>query len=167
MDRPSRSGPQARENNPLWYAAVGALSGARTMAGPALVAERFRETQIPFDAMPARLLQTGNITEILDVLAVVEMVMDKMPFVGDRTSVIGLVPRAVSGGFSGAALSSSQRQGWAVGAILGTLGAVVGTFAAFEVRRVLHRGLGLPNLVAGIAEDGLLFGLRRLLSARL
>jgi len=132
-----------------------------------LVAERFRQTHVPYDAMPARLLQSARVTAMLEVFAVVEMVVDKLPFVPDRTNVLALVPRAASGGFAGAALSSSQQQGWQVGALFGTLGAIAGAYAAFEIRRVLQRGIGLPNLLAGLVEDGLLFGLRRMLLARL
>ena len=150
----------------MLYAAVGALSGARTMAGPVLVCERFGHAYVPQSAKPMRWLQSGKLMAVVRALSAMEMIMDKLPIAPRRTSAVALVPRALAGALAGAALSSVHRRGWALGSVLGAVGAIAGAFAAYRLRTWMDERLHVPNMVAGLGEDALLFGLRRSVLAR-
>lgn len=148
--------------NPITYALVGLLAGGRTTAAPVLAHQRLRARAVPPRGTLARGLASDRLGTMLQLGAIAEVVIDKLPFAGDRTSAISLACRTISGGISGAALSSADNRGPALGAVLGTLGAVAGTVALFQLRRGLHDGLRIPGVVAGLAEDVLLLGLGRL-----
>jgi len=150
----------------LVYAAVGALSGARTMAGPVLVCERYEHAVVPMDATAMRWLKSGKVTMVVRAFAAIEMIVDKLPNVPPRTSAVALVPRMLAGAFAGAALSRLHRRGWIVGTVLGAVGAIAGAFAGYGLRKLLDERLHVPNVFAGIGEDALLLGLRRSLLAR-
>lgn len=154
-------------DSPLWYAAVGALSGGRTMAAPVLVCDRLREAALA-DARPARGLASRGVAFAVHSAAVVEMVVDKLPITGDRTAPAGILARTVAGSLAGAVLSSTHRRGWLTGTLLGGAGAIAGTFATFHLRRALRGGMGSRSLspeetgaLAGLLEDAILIGLRR------
>jgi uncharacterized membrane protein len=152
----------AQRANPVSYALIGALAGGRSTAAPVLAHERLRARPVQPRSGLARALASDRVGQALRLGAIVEVVVDKLPFVGARTSVIGLLARTISGGVSGAALSIADDRGPVLGAVLGTAGAVAGTFALFHLRRGLQDGLRIPGVVAGLAEDVLLLGLGRL-----
>ncbi len=159
---------ESRARSPLWCAAIGAFSGARTMLGPLLVCERVLEVDEPARDVPTRWLQSGRVATVIGVLAIVEAAVDKVPFVPERTRPIALVPRIGAGALAGAALSSvdhADRRDVIVGAVLGAAGAIAGAFAAVHVRRLLARGL--PGVLAGIGEDALLVALSRTVLGRM
>ena len=140
--------------NAITIVAVGALAGARTTAAPLAAAAMLRDAASG-QTRVVRLLQSDRFGALLRVGAVVELVLDKMPFLGARTSPGALVARSISSGLSGAALASADRRSVASGIALGVLGAVVGAFATLELRRGLQRRA--PPLLAALAEDALLY----------
>lgn len=157
---------ERQASSSLVYAAVGALSGARTMAGPVLVCERYEHAVVPADATAMRWLKSSKVTMLVRAFATIEMIVDKLPHVPPRTSVAGLVPRMLAGGFSGAALSSLHHRNRVVGTVLGAVGAIAGAFVGYRLRMLLDERLRVPDVLSGIGEDVLLFGLRRSLLAR-
>lgn len=95
---------------------------------------------------------------ILAAFAIVELVMDKLPKTPSRKSLLPLIARIVLGGFSGAALCTAASQSPFLGAVLGGLGAVTGTFAGYEVRTRLVRILKVPDFVVAVLEDAVAIG---------
>ena len=87
--------------------------------------------------------------------AIGELIADKVPSAPDRTTPVGLVTRIVTGAFTAIALSLTLRQSLVAAALLGALGAVVGAFAGYEVRRRLVQKSKLPDFVVAIVEDAL------------
>jgi len=92
----------------------------------------------------------------------VELVIDKLPGVGDRTAPIGVAARAISGAVSSATLAAADGRSKWLGALLGGAGAIASTYALFHLRAALHRSTPVPDFVVGLAEDALVFGLGRL-----
>jgi uncharacterized membrane protein len=84
-------------------------------------------------------------------LAVGELIADKLPITPDRISTLPLMFRVASGAACGAALSGGRDDSRAQGAFFGALGALVGTFASFYLRRRLSRSF--PDFVVAFAED--------------
>lgn len=119
--------------------ALGALTGMRSMAGPATLA--FREG--------------GALKAVVGALAVAEMVADKTAAVGNRTDAIPLAGRAVMGGLVGGLIARSNRGNLLVGGLLGAAAAVVAAHLAYQLRTRLPGSSAL----GGVAEDALVIGL--------
>jgi uncharacterized membrane protein len=96
---------------------------------------------------------------ILSLMAAAEYVADKLPRTPSRTKPGSLVGRLTLGAFSGAALALSVRESPLLGTVLGGLGAVLGTFVGYEVRRRLVKALEVKDVVIAVAEDLVAIGL--------
>jgi uncharacterized membrane protein len=90
---------------------------------------------------------------IFTLLAIAELVADKLPRTPSRTAPSGLIARIVLGGFVGACVATAGGQGAVVGALLGIIGAVIGCFGGYQVRRRLVKALGTPDFVVALMED--------------
>jgi len=109
-----------------------------------------------------RLAQSDRLGLALRAGTMVELVIDKLPGVGDRTAPIGVAARAISGAVSSATLAAADGRSKWLGALLGGAGAIASTYALFHLRAALHRSTPVPDFVVGLAEDALVFGLGRL-----
>lgn len=143
--------------------AIASCSGARAVAAPALASLALARAPRGHNGA-ARLLGRTPIRFALALLAATEAIIDKLPFAGDRTSAIGLVPRALAGALAGAALAPGGRHDdrpWsttAIGAVLGAVAATAATFATFRLRRALRTHVTSSNVGAGLLEDALVYG---------
>jgi uncharacterized membrane protein len=122
--------------------AIGAVTGSRSMLGPALVAGQV--------APPVP-------RSLVTLLAIGEMAADKHPATPNRTSALPLIGRMVMGGWAAAAHARRDRRVQA--AIVGGAAAVAFTFAAFQLRRLATERLHVPNIAAGLVEDALAFSI--------
>lgn len=144
-----------------------ALSGLRSLAGPALLARAARrgDVEIP-DTVPLANLPS-RLSLLLQVFMVGEMAADKTPFVPSRTSRGALLGRALSGAFVGAALFASAGRGRSSGALLGALSTVTAAYAGEKLRAQGVEKLGVSDVVPALLEDGLVLYLgTRLLRER-
>lgn len=87
-----------------------------------------------------------------------EIIGDKVPGAPNRTKPPVFGSRIAAGAGCGAALSEVEGGEAPIGAILGGLGAVVGTLAFFRMRTFLDHDLGIPDTVGALAEDALAIG---------
>ena len=90
---------------------------------------------------------------ILSVLAIGEVIYDKLPNTPNRTAPLGLIGRIVTGGFAGACVSLGGERSAFVGAGLGLIGGIVGCFAGFHARARLVRSLRQPDFNVALIED--------------
>lgn len=90
---------------------------------------------------------------IFTLLAVGELIGDKLPFVGNRTDLPAFSARILVGALCGWAIFLAAGTTWAIGAVIGAFGAIIGTFGGFYVRRSLVSKVGLPALLAALIED--------------
>jgi uncharacterized membrane protein len=91
----------------------------------------------------------------LAALAVGELIADKLPTTPARTIPPALLFRALSGGFSGRSLAVSLDADRAAGAVAGTLGALIATYAGMAIRAEVVRYARLPDPLVALAEDAL------------
>ena len=89
------------------------------------------------------------------MLAVGELIGDKLPNTPARTEMPVLGFRILSGGTCGALLNETERQSVATGAVAGGFGAVVGSFLFMRLRLWIDEELGLPDPVVALVEDAL------------
>lgn len=104
---------------------------------------------IDLSATPVAFL--GNIIAviIISLLAIAELVTDQLPQTPSRKVPVQFGTRIVLGAITGALLMPGS---WIVGALLGAVGAVIGTLAGAEVRASLARSFG-RDLPAALIED--------------
>ncbi len=92
---------------------------------------------------------------IFTLLAVGEDVGDKLPKTPNRTAPLGLATRLVFGGLVGAIAATALKGAALEGIILGALGALLGTFVGYHLRRDLVQRTGAPDGVIAVCEDSL------------
>ncbi len=142
-----------RRYSPVIAVAIGTVAGLRSLTAPAVVSWAAREKMIrPFDSFAARMLLAQSSKKIAE-LAVGELIADKLPVTPNRISALPLMFRVASGAGCGAALYAARHEPPGEGAALGAIGAFVGAFASFYLRRRLSRSF--PDLVVALAEDTL------------
>ena len=129
-----------------WRRGLGlaAISGLRCTLGPALLVRRTRGRP--------------GLRRLVYLLAIVELVYDKLPGTPSRTEPPGIVARIVAGALVGSAAGPGRgRSARATGLILGAATAVAAAFAGVRGRRALTQLLGdgaVANAIAGALEDG-------------
>jgi len=57
------------------------------------------------------------------------------------------------GGLSGACIASAAGEGVVLGAVLGIVGALAGTYGGYQARARLVKALGTPDFVIALLED--------------
>jgi uncharacterized membrane protein len=127
--------------------ALGAMSGMRSMAGPAALA--LNDDDGILDQRGAR-----TIRRVLPLLAAGEMIADKLPFMGDRIDPLPLAGRAAMGALVGGAIAHDEHASIAVGALVGAAAAVVVAHIAYRLRKRLPGS----SAVGGVLEDGIVLG---------
>jgi len=102
---------------------------------------------------PLALIGSIPAVGILSVLAVAELVVDKLPNAPNRTSAPGLIGRVLMGGIAGACVSSGGGQRAVIGAVLGAIGGIAGAFGGYQARTRLVKALGCPDIYVALLED--------------
>jgi uncharacterized membrane protein len=132
---------------------IGVVAGLRTMTAPAVVAWAANRDGLDLHGTPLAFMGSTAAVAVFTVLALGELVVDKLPSTPNRTALPGLIGRSVLGGLSGAGVAAAGVQSIALGAILGAAGGIAGAFAGYEVRSRLVRGLKVPDFVSALLED--------------
>ena len=116
---------------------IGIIAGLRSLTAPALASWAAHLGWLDLGSSWLSFLGSRAAIVILSLLALGELVADKLPKTPNRTNLGPLIFRAITGGFSSMALCASAHQPLAIGAILGVLGAIAGAFAGYEIRHRL------------------------------
>lgn len=132
---------------------IGFFAGLRSLTAPAATAWAVRLGWLKV-ASPLSLIGSLPSVVILTVLALGELIVDKLPQAPNRTAAPGLIARIVTGGLTGACVAAGGGQGEYVGAALGAAGAVAGCFLGFQARTRLARASGQALLIA-LVEDAI------------
>ena len=135
-----------------WAFLGGVLVGLRSLTPPAATAWgaslgwlRLPRTLSWIGAAPA--------VAVFTLLALAELVAEKLPRTPSRTAPAGLSARIVMGALTGACLAAAGAQGAAVGAIIGAVGGIAGSFGGHAVRIRLVQALGTPDYVVAVVGD--------------
>ncbi|MBC6990339.1 DUF4126 family protein [Hymenobacter sp. BT491] len=136
--------------------ALGSLAGMRSMSAPAALSHGLQKNRsAALGSSLLRFMQTPTAATTLKVAAGAEMIGDKLPGMPDRTAPAILGGRILSGALVGATAYKAKGANAAVGAALGGVMAVAATFGALFLRKSLDKATGFPDVVWGLAEDGL------------
>lgn len=120
---------------------LGALSGVRSLSGPAAVLRSHPNA-------PGRLVS---------LLAAGELAADKIPSIPRRTSLLPLAARAASGAFVGYAATRDRRRKMAM-ALLSSTAAVAATYASYHLRRLADERSKTLGTIAALVEDAIALG---------
>ena len=131
---------------------IGLFAGLRALTPPAAVAWAVQLGWLNL-ARPLSLIGSLPAVIILTLLALTELIVDKLPNTPNRTAPLGLIARIVTGGFTGACVSVGGGQPAFAGAALGLLGGIVGCFGGYQVRTRLVRSLRQPDFNIALLED--------------
>jgi len=136
---------------------LGAVAGMRSMTAPALLSYflSHRKGSARLNSALSEPLANPAVANALGLLAVGELIVDKLPITPNRTLPPSVAFRALSGAVVGSALYESRNQSRATGAMVGALAAVAATYGAFALRRALSRKGVLPDPVLGAVEDAI------------
>lgn len=131
---------------------IGFFAGLRSLMAPAITAWAVRLGWLRLEG-PLSLVGSLPAVLILTVLAVGELVADKLPNTPSRTGALGLGARIVTGSLTGACVASAGGHGALLGALLGLAGALVGCFGGYQARVRLVRALGTRDFYVAVCED--------------
>jgi uncharacterized membrane protein len=131
---------------------IGVVAGLRSFTAPAAVCWAAHLGWLHLEGSKLAFLGTTTAVYISSALALVELVLDKQPWIGARTKPGPLIFRLITGGLSGAALGST------LGAISGGVGALVGTFGGYQARHRIVSNLKVPDIAVALMEDVLAVG---------
>ena len=130
---------------------LGAISGLRSMSGPASVSRATRDGRISVEGTRLAFLASPRVAAVLTIFQAGELVGDKLPFTPSRTALPPLLGRAAAGALVGAAVSEGERP--VANALLGAGAAVAAAFAGENLRAALGSRTGLPDPPLAVAED--------------
>ncbi len=95
---------------------------------------------------------------ILTILALGELIADKLPFMPSRLSPPGLIGRIVMGALCGIVAGQAWGASWQTSAAAGILGALIGAVAGYEVRKGWVHALHWHDLPVALIEDAVAIG---------
>jgi len=113
--------------------ALGAISGMRSMAGPATLAFR----------------RQGAVRRVTALMAAAEMIVDKTSLVGDRIDPVPLAGRALMGALVGSVIAREHRRNLLLRGLIGACASVIAAHLAYRVRKRLP----LSSALGGVLED--------------
>jgi uncharacterized membrane protein len=138
---------------------IGIIAGMRSLTAPALVSHKLSQIKPePLQDSPLHFLTSPKAATTLAIMAGGELIGDKLPNSPDRIAPPVLSGRIISGAMAGAALSEADRKPIAYGAVLGALGALVGTVAFYHLRTWLNHEKGIPDVAVALVEDAMTVG---------
>jgi len=132
---------------------IGCVCGLRSMTGPAIVCWGAHLNWLQLDGSKLAFLHNQISLVVFTLLAIGELVADKLPFIPSRTQPGPLVVRILFGATCGVALAFTAGGAWLPCGVLGGLGGVAGAFAGYNARRWLTVGRGLPDFLIALIED--------------
>ena len=136
---------------------IGLFAGLRSLTPPAAVAWAVHLGWLTL-RRPLSLVGSLPAVIILSVLAITEIIFDKLPNTPSRTAPPGLIGRIVTGGFTGACVSVGGGKSALVGAGLGVIGGIVGCFGGYHARAWLVKALRQPDFNVAMIEDLIAIG---------
>ncbi len=132
---------------------LGAVAGLRSMIAPAVVCWGAYFGWLSLTHSPLFFLTSKISLVIFTLFAIGELIGDKLPKTPSRISAFPLIARMVFGGLTGAALVITAGAALGAGIAVGAVGALVGSFAGYYLRRALTARAGLADLPIALFED--------------
>jgi uncharacterized membrane protein len=137
---------------------IGIIAGMRALTAPAVTSWAVRLGWLDLTGFHFARFGTTITAIVLSLLAALELFNDKRPNIPARTAPMGFGARLFTGTLSAIVIFASAHQSLIVGALLGAIGALIGTFGGYHLRRYLTQVKGFPDLYVALAEDFIAVG---------
>jgi uncharacterized membrane protein len=139
-----------------WLLAIpllGVTTGLRAMTPMAVLCWFAYLGYLPLEGTWAAWMASATAVVVFTVLALAEIVADKLPRAPDRISLGPLTARLVFGGLIGSIAATAMIGPGLEGVLLGVVGAALGAFAGFMVRRDMVERIGCAEWKVALVED--------------
>jgi uncharacterized membrane protein len=154
----------------LLPAGIGFVAGLRTITALAAVSWAARLGWLTLEGSHADFIGSSFEVVFQSTLALLEHVghvaYARSHPAADRTAAFPLFMQIALGGFAGACLSISAGQPSVIGVVLGGLGAVLGAFVGYEMRRRLVNELKVNDVVVAVSGSFIAIALAYLVISR-
>ena len=136
---------------------IGMIAGLRSLTAPAAVSWAARLGWVHLENTWLAFLGAPITPYIVSVLALGELIIDKLPKTRSRKAPASFAARIVTGALCGAALGAAS-QALLGGLLAGVLGAVTGTLGGYEARIRAGKAVGGRDLPIALVEDAIAIG---------
>jgi uncharacterized membrane protein len=137
---------------------LGMVAGLRSMTAPAVMCWAAHWGWFDLQGTPLAFMASTAATAVFSLLALGELIADKLPATPSRLAPGPLAARIVLGGLSGSAYYAAVHWSLLVGAVVGGIGGVAGAFAGYHVRRAITQKLHVPDFLIAPIEDVIAIG---------
>ena|SRR5207253_1927339 len=134
---------------------LGYVAGLRSLAAPAVVCWATYLGWLHLAGGKLAFISSPSTLTLVTLLALAELIIDKLPQTPARTAPFGLIARIVLGALCGMALATSDRVSPSLGALVASAGALVGAFTGYRARHTLVARLRVPGYVVALTEDAI------------
>ena len=131
---------------------IGFFAGLRSLTAPAATAWAAHLGWLKLE-WPLSYIGSLPSVAILTVIALAELVADKLPQTPSRTAPPGLIARIVTGGLTGACIAAGGAQEFWLGSLLGAVGGIAGCFLGYHARTGLVKALTTRDIYIALIED--------------
>jgi uncharacterized membrane protein len=138
---------------------LGFAAGLRSFTPPAVVAWAAHFGWLNLQNSPLAFMGSIIAVVIFSILALLELFVDLQPSTPKRTAPVPLGARILTAGLCGAGLCAASNLSLIIGAILGGIGGVIGSFAGYEIRQRLVAALNIKDIFVALLEDLVTIGL--------
>jgi uncharacterized membrane protein len=145
---------------------IGVVAGLRAMTAPAVTAWAAHLERLALSGTFLAFMGSKWTAAIFTLAAIGELVNDQLPNAPPRTQPGPLIARMVMGALCGACIMVGAGHLPWLGAVLGAVGTVAGTFSGYKTRVGLVQALHVPDFAIAIPEDLVAIGLGWLLVSR-
>jgi uncharacterized membrane protein len=136
---------------------IGIVAGLRAMMAPAAISWAAACGLLALEGSWLAFLGWRFTPWIFSLLAIGELVTDKLPSTASRKVPPQFIARLISGGLSGAAIGIGAGS-WPIGLALGVAGALIGTLGGAAARAKLATAFG-RDMPAALTEDAVAIAL--------
>jgi uncharacterized membrane protein len=145
---------------------IGFVAGLRSLTAPAAVAWAAHLGWLHLQGSKLAFMSSTVAVAIFSLLAIGELIADKLPMTPRRTALPPLLARLVSGSLCGACLAVSANQSLVMCGLAGAAGAIVAAFAGYQLRRRIVATLHSKDFPIAICEDAVAIALAIFLLSR-
>jgi uncharacterized membrane protein len=131
----------------------GCVDGLRSLTPPALVCWAAALGWLHFDGTRLTFINHRSTLIVFTLLAVFELILDKLPNTPARTAPLGLSARILLGGACGLGLATSAGMSLIFPVLLASTGALVGAFVGYHSRRFVVSKAHVPDFAVAVVED--------------
>ena len=146
--------------------AIGMIAGLRALTAPAVVSWAAHLGWLNLQDSHLAWMGSTAAVAIFSILALAEIINDKLPATGSRLAPPSLVIRSITGALAGSGLAIAAHQSSLLGILVAIVGALAGSFIGYHARHQIVVGLKIPDFPIALLEDAIAIGCGLLIVSR-